>query len=139
MSDSDVVNIDDVQSLIGDGGYEVAQENPEVLKITDLDSGIVLRLILEHEIAYCTVNCVTVANEKVTPEVMKNMLASDNGISTSHFQLYDQGNGQTAVTLNNFCKLQELGDDDRDDILSCLEFLIVDVCMAREVLGELAG
>ena len=37
------------------------------------------------------------------------MLAADNGISTSYFQLYDAGAGKVAVTLNNFCKLQDMG------------------------------
>ena len=50
---------------------------------------------------------------------MHKMLAADNGISTSHFQLYDTGNGSVSVTLNNFCKLQDLGSEDEDDILSC--------------------
>jgi hypothetical protein len=68
---------------------------------------------------------------------MRRMLAGDNGISTSHFSLYDTGAGQVAVTLNNFCKLQDLGADDEDDILSCVHFLLVDVMTARRVLAEL--
>ena len=67
----------------------------------------------------------------ITPEIMARMLAADNGISTSHFQLYDAGDGKVAVTLNNFCKLQDMGADDEDDILSCVHFLLVDVMMAR--------
>ena len=49
---------------------------------------------------------------------MATMLAADNGISTSSFQLYDAGGGNVTITLNNFCKLQDLGPDDEDDILS---------------------
>lgn len=137
-SPTETIHIDDVQALIGDGGYEVTREDPEVLKVKDLDSGIVLRVILEDNIAYCTVNCMSTSSDRLGPEVLRSMLAADNGISTSHFQLYERGEGTTAITLNNFCKLQTLGDDDRDDLLSCLEFLIVDVCMARELLGDLA-
>jgi hypothetical protein len=70
---------------------------------------------------------------------MARMLAADNGISTSHFQLYDAGNGQTAVTLANFCKLQDMGADDEDDILSCVHFLLVDVIAARGLLSEFKG
>ena len=44
------------------------------------------------------------------------------------------GNGKTAITLNNFAKLQSLGEDDRDDILSCISFLVGDVCEARDLL-----
>ena len=62
---------------------------------------------------------------------MSKMLAADNGISTSYFQLYDAGDGKVAVTLNNFCKLQDMGADDEDDILSCVHFLLVDVMSAR--------
>lgn len=63
------------------------------------------------------------------------MLSSDNGISTSHFQLYDTKDGNVAVTLNNFCKLQDMGEEDEDDILSCLHFLFVDVIQALHLLG----
>jgi hypothetical protein len=70
--------------------------------------------------------------------MMSKMLASDNGISSSYFQLYDAGDGKAAVTLNNFCKLQDLGADDADDILSCVHFLLVDVISASRLLGELA-
>ena len=69
--------------------------------------------------------------------VMRKMLASDNGISTSYFQLYDAGGGKVAVTLNNFCKLQDMGADDEDDILSCVHFLLVDVLSARGLLSGL--
>jgi hypothetical protein len=63
------------------------------------------------------------------------MLAADNGISTSHFQLYDVGSGNVSVTLNNFCKLQDLGPDDEDDILSCVSFLLADVVHAKQLIG----
>ena len=69
---------------------------------------------------------------------MRKMLASDNGIATSHFQLYDTGDGSVTVALTNFCKLQEMGPDDEDDILSSVHFLLVDVMSARRLLGSLA-
>jgi hypothetical protein len=43
------------------------------------------------------------------------------------------------VTLNNFCKLQDMGTDDQDDILSCVHFLLVDVMSARRLLSGLAA
>jgi len=67
---------------------------------------------------------------------MRKMLASDNGISTSRFQLYTGADGNVTITLNNFCKLQELGPDDEDDILSCVDFLMADVVHARELIGQ---
>ena len=79
----------------------------------------------------------TVPRAAVTADRMSRMLAADNGISTSHFQLYDAGAGKVAVTLNNFCKLQDMGPEDEDDILSCVHFLLVDVMSARRLLGDI--
>jgi hypothetical protein len=42
-----------------------------------------------------------------------------------------------AVTLNNFCKLREMGPDEEDDILSCVHFLLQDVMSARRLLSGL--
>ena len=41
------------------------------------------------------------------------------------------------MTLNNFCKLEDMGPDDADEILSCVHFLLVDVMPARRLLGGL--
>ena len=48
-------------------------------------------------------------------------------------------NGNVTISLNNFCKLQDMGPEDEDDILSCVHFLLVDVMTARHLLGSLAG
>jgi hypothetical protein len=93
--------------------------------------------VLQGDILYFSLTCTTAPATAITPEVMRKMLASDNGISTSYFQLYDMGSGKVAVTLNNFCKLQDMGTDDEDDILSCVHFLLVDVLEARELIGGL--
>ena len=69
--------------------------------------------------------------------MMRKMLAADNGISTSHFQLYDRATVRSAIRFNNFCKLQELGPDDEDDILSCVSFLLADVVHARDLIGQI--
>ena len=39
----------------------------------------------------------------------------------------------------NYCKLQELGPDDVDDIETALEFSELDVVRARAVLSDLVG
>ena len=77
----------------------------------------------------------TTPNSAITAEIMRKMLAADNGISTSGFQLYENDQKTVAITLNNFCKLQSLEDDDRDEILSCLEFRIVDLYAATSRLA----
>ncbi len=129
--------LDRIRSLLAEKGYEVTEQGANVLRIRELGSGIVLQAALEQDILFFSLVCVTVPAASITPEVMHKMLAADNGISTSHFQLYDTGAGQAAVTLNNFCKLQDLGADDQDDILSCINFLLVDVLEARALLGGL--
>ena len=77
------------------------------------------------------------ARASITPDVMERMLDADNGISTSAFSLYKAPDGKVAINLNNFCKLQDLGADDEDDILSCVHFLLVDVMSARRLLSGL--
>ena len=133
----EAINIDEIQATISEEGYEVSLESENVLKVTDTDSGIVLRAVSEDNILFCTVACLTVSKSSLTADFMERMLAADNGISTSAFQVYQRQDGQVAITLNNFCKLQSMGADDRDDILSCLEFLVADVCTARGLLNDL--
>ncbi|MEM7550198.1 MAG: hypothetical protein AAF363_11000 [Bacteroidota bacterium] len=135
------ITVDEVESILAENGYEVTEhelgEGASVLRIQDPESGVVVRGVLEGEVLFLTLSCVSVPQERVTPELMSQMLASDNGISTSSFQLYSKPDGTVAITLNNFCKLQELGADDCDDILSCVEFLMADVIAARELVGDL--
>jgi len=87
---------------------------------------------------FLSLPCTVVPRSAITPDIMTKMLAADNGISTSHFQLYDAG-GKVGISLNNFCKLQDMGPEDEDDILSCVHFLLVDVLSARRLLGSLAS
>ena len=80
----------------------------------------------------------TIQKDKLSADLMWTMLDGANGISTSSFQLYEGADGVT-VTLNNFAKLLGMGEDDQDDILSCLEFLVVDAWAANELLrGKLS-
>lgn len=131
----------EVVAVLADNGYEISEhtlsDGTGVLRIRDPESGVVIRGVLEDNILFLTMSCVSVPREKISAEAMRKMLSSNNGISTSSFQLYDRRDGTVAITLNNFCKLQELGSDDFDDILSCVEFLMVDVMAARELVGEL--
>lgn len=126
-----------IHALLAERGYEVSEPAPDTLRIRELSSGVSLQAILQGEILFFTLTCTVVPNTAITPELMAKMLEADNGIHTSHFQLYDAGNGRVAITLANFCKLQEMGPDDEDDILSCVHFLLVDVISARHLLGDL--
>ena len=124
-----------IHDLLARKRYSVSELDSSVLKIQDLESGISIRAVLEGEILFLSLICAVVPRAKIGTEVMRKMLAADNGISTSHFQLYEIENGQVVVTLNNFCKLQELGPDDQDDIVSCVSFLLADVVHARDLIG----
>jgi hypothetical protein len=131
------IGIDEVRSLLVEAGYEVVGgEDESPLKIRDLESGILMTSVLEDNVLFNTVFCKVLKADEVSPEMMQSMLAADNGISTSAFKLYALEGEKTAVTLNNFCKLQAMGDDDKDDILSCLNFLLVDTVVARGLLEK---
>jgi len=129
--------LDRIGSLLAEKGYEIAPAGGHTLRGRETTSGVAVQAVLEGEILYLSLVCITVPAAAITAEVMRKMLASDNGISTSYFQLYEMDGGKVAVTLNNFCKLQDMGSDDEDDILSCVHFLLVDVMEARELLGGL--
>src|SRR5262245_27053639 len=127
-----------IHALLADRGYEVTEPAPDSLRIREVESGVAIQAVLEGDIVFFSLACVVVPRTKVTAEIMATMLSADNGISTSYFQLYEAGDGKLAVTLNNFCKLQDMGPEDQDDILSCVHFLLVDVMSARRLLGSLA-
>ena len=128
-----------IHALLAEQGYEVSEPAPDTLRIQEVESGVSIQAVLEGEILFLSLTCTIVPQNKITPDIMRRMLAADNGISTSHFQLYKANDGKVAVTLNNFCKLQDMGADDEDDILSCVHFLMVDVMSARRLLGDLAA
>jgi hypothetical protein len=126
-----------IHALLAEKGYEVSEAAPDTLKIRETHSGVSLQAVLEGDILYLSLVCTTAPRASITAEVMRKMLAADNGISTSHFQLHEAAGGKLAVTLNNFCKLQEMGPEDEDDILSAVHFLLVDVMSARRLLSGL--
>lgn len=126
-----------IHALLAEKGYEISAPGPDSLRIREVESGVAVQAVLEGDILYFSLVCTVAPKSAITPELMGRMLAADNGISTSYFQLYEAGGGKLAVTLNNFCKLQDMGADDQDDILSCVHFLLVDVMTARGLLSGL--
>ena len=127
--------LEQIHALLAAKRYAVTESGDSMLRIQEVDSGIALQAVLEGEILFLSLVCMSVPAARITPALMRKMLASDNGISTSHFQLYETGDGNVAITLNNFCKLQQLGPDDEDDILSCVSFLLADVVHAKQLIG----
>src|SRR5580658_3970335 len=126
-----------IHALLAERGYDVSEPSPDSLTIREIESGVSVHAVLQGEILFLSLTCIVVPGASLTPEILLSTLAADNGISTSHFSLYDAADGKVAIALTNFCKLQDLGADDEDDILSCVHFLLVDVMTARRVVPEL--
>ncbi len=139
MTRSDHLSISQVAELLAHSGYEVTESGDSVLRVRDLETGVTLQAALVGNVLYMTVNLTTVPDKEITPEVMHKMLSGHNGISTSAFQLYEMGDGKTAITLNNFCTIQNMGEEDHDDILSCAGYLRADVLEARHLLSGAAA
>ncbi len=124
-----------ITELLASKGYAVSEGGPGALRIRDTDSHLSIAAVLEGDIVFFSMTCATVPTSAVTPAILRKMLDSNNGISTSHFQVFEAGDS-TVISLNNFCKLQEMGADDEDDILSCISFLLADVLNARDLLAS---
>ncbi len=137
MTQAATFELGEIHHLLAENRYDVADTGENALTIRELDSGIAIHAVLQGNILFFSLNCLTTAEKAITPDVMRVMLAGDNGISTSHFQIYPSGQGEVAVTLNNFCTLQDMGKADKDDILACVHYLLVDVLHAQELLGGL--
>jgi hypothetical protein len=135
MPQTTASSIGHIHALLANKRYSVNELAENIMRIEEVESGISLRAVLEGDILFLSLVCLITPSASLTPAVLRKMLAADNGISTSHFQLYETGEGNVAVTLNNFCKLQDMGPDDEDDILSCVSFLLADVVHAKELLG----
>jgi len=140
MTSSETSTISQVHQLLAENGYEVSDVGNEVLRVRDLETGISFQAALQGSALFMSVTLINVRPDVITPQIMRTMLAADNGISTSAFQLYDAADGKVAITLNNFCTLQNMGDEDKDDILSLAGYLMADLVEARNLLeGSLAG
>ena len=135
MTATNEVALSSIHDLLARKRYAVTDLDTNVIRIQEVESGIALRGVLEGDILYLSLVCGVVPESVVTSALMRKMLAADNGISTSYFQLHQVANGEVAVTLNNFCKLQDLGSDDEDDILSCVSFLLADLVVARDLIA----
>ena len=133
MTPSDTPTISQVQQLLAQNGYEVSEIGSDVLRVRDLDTGVSFQAALQGNVLFLSVTLTTVPRKAVTAEIMWKMLAADNGISTSAFQLYDHDD-RVAIALSNFCTLQNMGPEDHDDILSLSGYLMADLMEARELL-----
>ena len=124
-----------INALLAERGYQISEPSPTTFESAKSPAACTIQAVIEGDIIFFSLPCIVVPQDHITPQMMQTMLAADNGISTSYFQIYDAGSGNAAVTFNNFCKIQTMGPDDQDDILSCVHFLLVDVMSARGLLG----
>ncbi len=132
-----MISSDLIKEVMTEEGYEVVETGEEnIFHVRDLDAGLRITCVLEENILFNTLPCFSTAKGSVSGDMMTRMLDAENGISTSSFQIYAMPDGQVRVALTNFCKLQDLGPEDRDDILSCIDFLLVDVVAARSLLAD---
>lgn len=123
-----------IAAVLADDGYHVSAVADNLLRVVEPESGVVVLAALEGNVLFFTISCVSVPPQRLTGDVLRRMIASGNGIATSSFRLIDRSDSTVAVTLNNFCKLQDMGPEDCDDLLSCIEFLLVDVLFARALI-----
>jgi hypothetical protein len=135
MKTSETPAITQVEELLAEKGYEVAEMDNGLLRARDPETGVSFQAALEGNVLYMSVTLTTVPANAVTPELMRKMLAADNGISTSAFKLIEK-DGKIAITLNNFCTLQNMGAEDQDDVLSLAGYLMADLLDARQLLEE---
>jgi len=136
MSAVGSVDVQSVKNLIKTVGYEIVRDEGELFVVKD-ESGISIYCCVQDNVLSNSVPCHKVPMDKLSSDVMFRMLRADNGISTSSFRLQSGAEGSVQITLTNFCKLQELGADDADDIWSALNFLEIDVVKARDLLKDL--
>lgn len=139
MTPSQTISISQVAELLAHSGYDFAEQSPGVLRVRDIHSGVSFQAALQGNVLYFTVHLVTLSPSEVNAGLMRKMLSGDNGISTSSFRLFEGEGGKVLVTLNNFCTLQDMGPEDRGDILSCASFLMADVVAARDLLQPTAA
>ncbi|MCA8924140.1 MAG: hypothetical protein KDD82_20185, partial [Planctomycetes bacterium] len=124
------VSAEGVKNIIKQLGYEILSDREDVFTIKG-SSGVKILCAVEESILNVTLPLITVAKSAVTHAVAIDMLRSDNGISTSHVELFERPGDKYNIALMNYCKLQELGDDDMDDIETAIEFIELDAVKAR--------
>lgn len=136
MTPTETPVISQVEQLLAENGYEVSEIGEDVLRVRDVETGLSFQAALQGNVLFMSITLQTCPTHEITAEKMRLMLSGESGISTSAFQLYDAGEGKTAVTLNNFCTLQNMGTEDQDDVLSLAAYLMADVLVARDLLAN---
>ena len=83
------ISVNEVTNLLVESGYEVtAGGEADCIFVKEPETGLVYTCVLENNILFNTVSCIELDESVVDAEFMRLLLKSDNGISTSGFQLY---------------------------------------------------
>jgi hypothetical protein len=138
MNTSETPTIEQVEELLAENGYEVSEAGAGLLRVKDMETGVSFQVAMEGNVLYMSVTLTTVPQQNITSELMREMLDSEAAPATSAFKLVAADGGKIAITLNNFCTLQNMGPEDKDDVLSLASYLMADLLQARDLL-EPAG
>ena len=96
-----------------------------------------VQAVLEGDILFFSLTCTVVPESAITPELMAKMLAAENGISTSDFQLYDAGDGKVGRHPEQFLRnCRRWGRTMRTISSPCVHFLLVDVIDRAATFGR---
>lgn len=123
------ISLADIHCLLTEESDCTVEDCGDHLLLTQPEIGLSITASLDDNVLFFTAPYATVASEQLGQERLLRMLAADNGISTSFFQISQEGS-VSKVTLNAYAVLQDLGAEDRADISSVLDFLIADIITA---------
>ena len=78
-----------IHELLARKRYSVSELDENVLRIQETESGIALQAVLEGDILFFSLVCMVRLLQASRRISCAKCWRADNGISTSHFQLYD--------------------------------------------------
>jgi len=81
------IHADQIKALLAEKGYEVTEPTPGILRVQELQSGVVVQAVLQGDVLYLSLTCTVAPESAITQRMMRAMLDAHNGISTSYFQL----------------------------------------------------
>lgn len=136
-----VIDVSEVENLLAQEGAVVELEGNMITSI-DPETGIKMNHILVQDeddgvgaVLFNTIVLKQLEKSELTPEFLLKLLSIENGINTSNFRLIPTKKGYSLV-LQNFAKLQNMGEEDVDDVLSTLSYIVEDVAAASRLLEE---
>ncbi len=81
-------NLGHINELLAARGYEVAPSAPDGITIKELDSGVSIQAVLEGDILFLTLPCITVPRSAVTPEIMATLVKRMGHLNIHAYYVY---------------------------------------------------